>query len=805
MTGGGILGAAMAGLSLALAAFALGWAISSGWSRPKTRGDPKADLLSDGAVLLIADGMIRQESPCAAAILGSVLGHRIADVLDHLLGPQAQQAIDAVTRLEEKGNGFALLLRAKTGSAYELIGTPSGALIRLIIRDASHVDRHLADAEARLAAADMALQKKGLEQGTLQTLIARAPIIVWHRDVSGTINWSAGQIETGAGIATHVQVTDMIAARTRMDRQPATPGEPEKSRIEIVVGDSAETISVHIVEIMREDGSRIGFGTDAGSATLAERTLTRFVQTMTETFAHLTVGLAIFDRNQTLALFNPALVEMWNLEPTWLAHRPSLRDILDELRALRRLPEPENFHSWRDMLLNLFENTEAADYEELWHLADGSNIRVLARPHPHGAIAFTFDDVTERMQLEQRYRHSIDLRRATIDDLSEGIVVFGPDGLVQFANQTFHQIWGTKDRTIERQSSESGPSDAAMHARQLIEHCEKFAPAPDTWQKLHGFITGEENRGRWSARLETACGRALDARFAPMPDGSTLAIFHDISVTEQISEDLRNSRTAIEIAETARATLHRLIGALGRKLSEQAAQNAASGTEGAAGRGKLQAGNSSQPGQGMQGSEMKAAQAPDDAAKAISAGSAPIGQLLARAEAIAAQSLQPLLHQQKADLAAIFDLVAMILEPQMAEKGLTILVDNPAPALVRSPSAQLARITQLLVEKAIGCAGPGATIRLHGARLDGADGAADFMLGVEVSAAIAAPAREKHPKGRREHLRELVVSQGGRILCGEMRQGEPLSLRCYFGSAAMGKGMVEHRALPRNPTAGAEL
>ena len=250
-----------------------------------------------------------------------------------------------------------------------------------------------------------------------------------------------------------------------MNRQPALAGQPQKSRIEIVVNDAAETVSLHVIEIVRQDGSRIGFATDAGTAAAAERTLTRFVQTMTETFAHLTVGLAIFDRNQTLALFNPALVQMWQVEPAWLARRPSLRDILDELRAIRRLPELEDFHQWRTRLLGLFENTEAADYEELWHLADGSNIRVLARPHPHGSLAFNFDDVSERMRLEQRYRHSIDLRRATLDGLTEGIAVFGANGLLQFVNQAFHEIWGTDSDTVY----------AAMHARQLIALCEGIA------------------------------------------------------------------------------------------------------------------------------------------------------------------------------------------------------------------------------------------------------------------------------------------------------------------------------------------
>lgn len=236
--------------------------------------------------------------------------------------------------------------------------------------------------------------------------------------------------------------------------------------------------------MIRPNGDRIGFASDAGTAASAERTLTRFVQTMTETFAHLTVGLAIFDRNQTLALFNPALVQMWQLEPAWLARRPSLRDIVDELRSSRRLPELQDFHKWRTELLSLFDNTEAADYEELWHLPNGSNIRVLARPHPHGSLAFIFDDVTERMRLEQRYRHSIDLRRVTLDRLNEGIAVFGANGLLQFINQAFHELWGTNSESVY----------AAMHVRQLIPQCQQLTPDKDIWKRLHSFVTGEDNR-----------------------------------------------------------------------------------------------------------------------------------------------------------------------------------------------------------------------------------------------------------------------------------------------------------------------
>lgn len=766
MMGSDILGVAAIGL-LILIPFALGWGASLALHRPRARGDPDDDILNDSAVLLVADGIVQRESSRASALLGVTTGQEITDVLRHFLGGEAPPAIAAVARLEERGDSFVLLLRTPAGAAVELRGAPSGALIRLAIRDADHADSLIRAAEARMHAAEAALHKGTFEQDALRALISKGPIIAWHRNSSGRVHWSAGQIVTGAGTATPEQVVNMIAARTRLHQQPATPGEVEKARIEIVSGGDAATISVHVVEIVRDDGSRIGFGTDASSATMAERRLARFVQTMTETFAHLTVGLAIFDRNQTLALFNPALVQMWNLEPSWLARRPSLHDILDELRALRRLPEHADFHAWRAKLLELFENPETADYEELWHLADGSDIRVLARPHPHGALAFTFDDVTEWMRLEQRYRHSIDLRRATLDGLTEGVVVFGADGLVQFSNATFDELW----------RMEHGRADATMHARQLIDHCEQIAQVPEVWEKLHGFITGEESRRSWSARIGTICGRVLNARFAPLPDGSTLGVFHDISESEQIADRLLNREAVIEIAEKAREALHGLIAE---------ASEAASLPEMA---------RPDEPGTGIGTKTHDQADAAPDAgtgaqvtheagdSRNLSRDGTAIARLLADAEAIAAQPLPPLVRDTSSDPLAVLDLVVAVMAPRAAARGLTIAIDPQAkPPLLRNPSGRLAQIGVLLIEEAIQHAANGARITLRPK-----DEGTEFVLGVEISAAGDAP-ESREPS----RLDELLTLEGGHVMRGEVEPGKPLSLSCHFdGMAADGPASAQ--------------
>ena len=668
------------------------------------------EALTDGAVLLASDGVVQQASGEARSLLGTCVGQPLGRLLDALLGADGAKAREAVSRLEISGEPIDMLVRSPDGRAFELVGEPAGGLVRLVLRDAQFVNAKLREAEARVEVAECALRKHSWEQETLHGLVAEGPLIAWHRTAEGQVNWSAGQIRARNGAVTPEQTVELIVARTRLNRQPALVGQPQKSRIEIVVSDAAETVSLHVIEIVRPDGSRIGFATDAGTAAAAERTLTRFVQTMTETFAHLTVGLAIFDRNQTLALFNPALVQMWQVEPAWLARRPSLRDILDELRAIRRLPELEDFHQWRARLLGLFENTEAADYEELWHLADGSNIRVLARPHPHGSLAFNFDDVTERMRLEQRYRHSIDLRRATLDGLTEGIAVFGANGLLQFVNQAFHEIWGTDGDTVY----------AAMHARQLIALCEDIAGETEIWQRLHGFITGDDNRRAWTARLRMGSGRVLTARFAALPDGSTMAVFSDISESERISQALIERSGSLAMAETARSALARLLdpapatalGSFGDRLHELGRS------------GRL----------------------PDEArdfADDIAATSAVLRSSLGKAISVVARPLDPRDDRaHSCDVGEVLRFVRTIVAPRAEDAGVTLAIDDAgAPHSALCSAGRLRQIAFHLTVDAVARAQPGFRVTIGGS------GAADgFTLFAECG--------PEHPPG------ETVAGEG---------------------------------------------
>jgi len=54
----------------------------------------------------------------------------------------------------------------------------------------------------------------------------------------------------------------------------------------------------------------------------------QFIQTMSATFAHLQIGIAVFDKNNELSLFNPALSKHLGLRPEWMLKNRIYPDFL---------------------------------------------------------------------------------------------------------------------------------------------------------------------------------------------------------------------------------------------------------------------------------------------------------------------------------------------------------------------------------------------------------------------------------------------------------------------------------------------
>ncbi|TMM52584.1 PAS-domain containing protein [Sulfitobacter sabulilitoris] len=174
-------------------------------------------------------------------------------------------------------------------------------------------------------------------------------------------------------------------------------------------------------------------------AEIAQR---NFVQTLAKTFAQLSIGLAIFDRNRQLVLFNPALIDLTDLPADFLSARPTLTAFFDWMRENRRMPEPKNYTHWRQEIAEVIAAAADGRYQDTWTLETGQTYKVKGRPHPDGAIAFLIEDITAEMSVTRNFRAELEIGQSLIDTLEDALVVFSATGIVTFCNAAYRRLWG---------------------------------------------------------------------------------------------------------------------------------------------------------------------------------------------------------------------------------------------------------------------------------------------------------------------------------------------------------------------------
>ena len=116
---------------------------------------------------------------------------------------------------------------------------------------------------------------------------------------------------------------------------------------------------------------------------------------------------------------------------------------------------------------------------DLWHLPNGQTLRVIASAHPQGGATWVFENLTEQVNLETRYNTLVQVQGETIDHLSEGVAVFGPDGRIQLSNPAFRALWGI----TEAQAA------VGTHIRLLEAACGPSYDKPDGWKAFGKMIT----------------------------------------------------------------------------------------------------------------------------------------------------------------------------------------------------------------------------------------------------------------------------------------------------------------------------
>jgi len=235
-------------------------------------------------------------------------------------------------------------------------------------------------------------------------------------------------------------------------------------------------------------------------------------QTLTKIYANLTTGLAVFDRHRRLALFNPALFDLTDLPAPFLLSQPPLMQFFDRLRDNKVLPEPKNYGTWRKQIEDMITTASDGLYVEDWALPNGMTYRVTGRPHPDGAIAFLFEDITDNVSIARRYRSQINLRDAVLDATDEARAVFGPDNVLIPCHRAFRDLMGI-DPDI---------SFADISLRDFLKTCHITFSSRDSFKHLKDAVLG---RTDFSDLVTTSDAQTLHASVRPLPGNSAMVTF----------------------------------------------------------------------------------------------------------------------------------------------------------------------------------------------------------------------------------------------------------------------------------------
>jgi len=255
-------------------------------------------------------------------------------------------------------------------------------------------------------------------------------------------------------------------------------------------------------------------------------------------FDKLATAFAVFDAAQRLAHFNQAYVDLWQLDPEWLASHPRDGEILDRLRQARRLPEKADYRDWKKAWLSAYgANTQV---EDQWHLPDGRTLHVIADSEGEGGVTYLYENVTERIALESRHNALMQVQRETLDTLREAVAVFAPSGRLRLYNQAFARVWELNPRQL----------DGEPHIEDVIAWCRPLYDAPEEWERTKAAVTAiVAERHAYESQIDRTDGVVLDCAALPLPDGGTLLTYSDISDSKRAERALIERAEALEAAD----------------------------------------------------------------------------------------------------------------------------------------------------------------------------------------------------------------------------------------------------------------
>lgn len=360
------------------------------------------------------------------------------------------------------------------------------------------------------------------------------PIATWFRDTQGRIRHCNNLYAKALGTSP----SRIIAENLELIKKPTIDKNVKQPTIKQHAVIDGQRRLLEIQEIPIPQKGSIGFAQDITELEQWESDSHLHAQAQREILENLSNPIAIYGSDTRLQYFNSAYLKIFQFQETFLYSKPRFSEVLDDLRKRRKMQEVNDFPKHKEKRNALF-NTIFEPIHEIHHQPDGTFLKMTLSPHALGGILLIFEDITDKLALERGYNTLLAVQKETIDNLHEGLAVVGSDLRLRLCNKAFCELLQlTEDK-----------KKTGIHVTDIL-HTTKPLLFEDSYNYWEAHIYELcENRHTSTELVDSLNGQKIQITYIPLPDGSHLFSFIDISDRWKFEQTIRERNEALEQAD----------------------------------------------------------------------------------------------------------------------------------------------------------------------------------------------------------------------------------------------------------------
>jgi diguanylate cyclase (GGDEF)-like protein/PAS domain S-box-containing protein len=266
--------------------------------------------------------------------------------------------------------------------------------------------------------------------------------------------------------------------------------------------------------------------------------------------SNMVQGLAMFDAEQRVIVANERFAEMYGQRPEDVVPGTPLRKIIEH-RIVSGLYVGTTVDEVLDRMRARVARQKPSHMTAT--MGDGRTIAVSIQPRPDGGWVTTHQDITEREKLAARLEQQnllLKTREAeleaqnarfntTINNMPQGLCLFGVDRRIIIANRRYAEIYGLMPQQVKPGTTLTSVLEARVAAGTY---------APEDAQRMVADTIDHFGTRRMQT-LNLADGRIISVVRVPMDDGSVISTHEDVTERQKLQSQLERQNDLLKERE----------------------------------------------------------------------------------------------------------------------------------------------------------------------------------------------------------------------------------------------------------------